>query len=167
MNIDPDGHWVWLVVNAGFAGYDGYKAYKKTKSWKKAAFAAGKGALGGGKFKLAKKAITGARWGGLSKKAAKKGGRLGKQPKLREMANDMKLPRHIRGSIKSDINAIKRKSKNKNGRARKTIRVPRGYEMAHKRGYEARKGYGYKYTVMQNIRNHRTQHRYDDNGRKR
>ncbi|WP_373862740.1 DNRLRE domain-containing protein [Listeria newyorkensis] len=56
MHIDPDGHWVWLAINAGFAAYDGYKAYKKTKSWKKAAFAAGKGALGGGKFKIAKKA---------------------------------------------------------------------------------------------------------------
>lgn len=26
MNVDPDGHWVWLVVNAGFAAYDAYKA---------------------------------------------------------------------------------------------------------------------------------------------
>lgn len=66
MYVDPDGHWVWLAINAGFAAYDGYKAYKKTKSWKKAAFAAGKGALGGGKFKLAKKAIKGARWSSKS-----------------------------------------------------------------------------------------------------
>ncbi|MBC1796930.1 hypothetical protein HCA55_09325 [Listeria booriae] len=57
MHIDPDGHWVWLAINAGFAAYDGYKAYKKTKSWKRAAFAAGKGALGGGKLKAAGKAL--------------------------------------------------------------------------------------------------------------
>ncbi|WP_260447876.1 RHS repeat-associated core domain-containing protein, partial [Listeria rocourtiae] len=57
MHIDPDGHWVWFVVNAGFAIYDGYKSYKKTKSWKKAGIAAAKGALGGGKFKLGRKAL--------------------------------------------------------------------------------------------------------------
>ncbi|HAA0651007.1 wall-associated protein [Listeria monocytogenes] len=60
MYVDPDGHWVWLAINAGFAAYDGYKTYKKTKSWKKAGLAAGSSALGGGKFKLAKKAVGGA-----------------------------------------------------------------------------------------------------------
>ncbi|OMP27928.1 hypothetical protein BAE31_07155 [Bacillus sp. I-2] len=40
MNVDPDGHWVWFVVNAGFAVYDGYKAYKSGKGWKGAALAA-------------------------------------------------------------------------------------------------------------------------------
>ncbi|MBC1475115.1 RHS repeat-associated core domain-containing protein [Listeria grandensis] len=69
MHIDPDGHWVWLAINAGFAAYDGYKSYKKTKSWKKAGIAAAKGAVGGGKFKLAKKAWKGLR---LIKKARRK-----------------------------------------------------------------------------------------------
>ncbi|PCK20725.1 hypothetical protein CEY02_11810 [Bacillus pumilus] len=40
MNVGPDGHWVWFVVNAGFAVYDGYKAYKSGKGWKGAAVAA-------------------------------------------------------------------------------------------------------------------------------
>ena len=31
MMVDPDGHWVWFAVNAGFAAYDGYKAYKSGK----------------------------------------------------------------------------------------------------------------------------------------
>jgi RHS repeat-associated protein len=31
MLVDPDGHHVWLAVNAGFAAYDGYKAYKAGK----------------------------------------------------------------------------------------------------------------------------------------
>ncbi|WP_430534930.1 DNRLRE domain-containing protein [Listeria rocourtiae] len=57
MHIDPDGHWVWLAINAGFAAYDGYKAYKKTKSWKKAGIAAAKGAVGGGKIKAVKYAF--------------------------------------------------------------------------------------------------------------
>nr|WP_276565610.1 RHS repeat-associated core domain-containing protein [Bacillus thuringiensis] len=34
MNVDPDGHWVWIAVNAGFAAYDGYKAYKAGGNWK-------------------------------------------------------------------------------------------------------------------------------------
>ncbi|MBC1521206.1 DNRLRE domain-containing protein [Listeria aquatica] len=57
MFVDPDGHWIWLAINAGFAAYDGYKAYKKSKSWKKAGWAAIKGAIGGGKLKAAKKAL--------------------------------------------------------------------------------------------------------------
>lgn len=31
MLVDPDGYWVWLAVNAGFAAYDGYKAGKNKK----------------------------------------------------------------------------------------------------------------------------------------
>lgn len=31
MLVDPDGHYVWLAINAGFAAYDGYKAYKAGK----------------------------------------------------------------------------------------------------------------------------------------
>ncbi|MFW3578679.1 hypothetical protein [Vagococcus fluvialis] len=57
MNIDPDGHWVWFAVGAGFSIYDGYKTYKKTKSWKKAGWAAAKSAATsvaiGGAFKVA------------------------------------------------------------------------------------------------------------------
>lgn len=39
MHLDPDGHWVWLAVNAGFAAYDGYKAYKAGKNKKQIAWA--------------------------------------------------------------------------------------------------------------------------------
>ncbi|WP_305792550.1 RHS repeat domain-containing protein [Anoxybacillus sp. CHMUD] len=54
MLVDPDGHWVWLAINAGFAVYDGYKAYKSGKGWKGVAAAAAIGFVGGGKFKLVK-----------------------------------------------------------------------------------------------------------------
>jgi RHS repeat-associated protein len=50
MLVDPDGHWVWLVINAGFAVYDGYKAFKKG-GWKAAAIAVGVGLVGGVAFK--------------------------------------------------------------------------------------------------------------------
>lgn len=53
MLVDPDGHFVWLAVNAGFAVYDGYKAFKKG-GWKAAAIAVGVGLVGGAAFKGAK-----------------------------------------------------------------------------------------------------------------
>ncbi|WP_155008756.1 DNRLRE domain-containing protein [Priestia megaterium] len=57
MHVDPDGHWVWLAINAGFAAYDGYKAYKNGKGWKGVAGAAAMGMIGGGRFKAAKAGI--------------------------------------------------------------------------------------------------------------
>ncbi|MGS2751513.1 RHS repeat-associated core domain-containing protein, partial [Bacillus zanthoxyli] len=39
MNVDPDGHWVWVAINAGFAAYDGYKAYKAGGNWKEVGWA--------------------------------------------------------------------------------------------------------------------------------
>lgn len=54
MNVDPDGHWVWFVVNAGFAVYDGYKAYKSGKGWKGAALAAASNFGPGKVFKVLK-----------------------------------------------------------------------------------------------------------------
>jgi len=60
MNVDPDGHWVWLVVNAGFAVYDGYKAYKSGKGWKGAALAAASNFGPGKIFKGASRILKGA-----------------------------------------------------------------------------------------------------------
>ncbi|AOS00322.1 tRNA(Glu)-specific nuclease WapA [Bacillus subtilis] len=57
MNVDPDGHWVWLVVNAGFAAYDGYKAYKSGKGWKSVAWAAASNFGPGKVLKGAKKVL--------------------------------------------------------------------------------------------------------------
>ncbi|MEY8742793.1 DNRLRE domain-containing protein [Bacillales bacterium AN1005] len=143
LQVDPDGDFFWLAVNVGFAAYDGYGAYKKGKSWKGIAMAATVGAVGGSKFKLASKV-----------------GRLGKQAKLRSLLHEKSTPRHVKGHIKNELRHIKNKK-------RRTIRVPKGFELAHRRGYEARKGYGYTYSDLQNIRNHRTQHKHDGYGRKR
>lgn len=67
MNVDPDGHWVWFVVNAGFAVYDGYKAHKSGKDWKGVAVATVSGFLGGGKLKGAKRAYNFAKSSGKRK----------------------------------------------------------------------------------------------------
>ena len=70
--------------------------------------------------------------------------RKGKEKRLRELANDSKQPKHIKGWLKNEIRA---KEVTKNG---KTIRNSKGYDLAHARGYEAAKGYGHKYTQLQN-----------------
>ncbi|MGP3610983.1 RHS repeat-associated core domain-containing protein, partial [Anoxybacteroides rupiense] len=58
MLVDPDGHFVWMAINAGFAAYDGYKAYKSGKGWKGVAVASAFGFVGGGRLKAAKKIIS-------------------------------------------------------------------------------------------------------------
>jgi RHS repeat-associated protein len=90
---------------------------------------------------------------------AKGAGRSGKQARLRELANDPKLGKADRGWIKQEQNSIDRGN-------RKTIRNPPGKDLAHERGREAAKGYGYKYSNLQDIKLHRTQHKYDNFGRK-
>ncbi len=88
-------------------------------------------------------------------------GRGGKQSRLNQLANDDKVSSADRGWIKQEQNAIK------SGK-RDTVRVPPGKELAHVRGREAAKGYSHTESPssLQNIRNHRTQHKYDSNGTK-
>jgi len=40
------------------------------------------------------------------------------------------------------------------------FRVPKGHQLAHNKGYEAYKGYGYKHTRLQLIKNHRIEHKF-------
>jgi len=93
------------------------------------------------------------------KAVAKSGGRSGKQARLKELANDPKLGKADRGWIKQEQNSIARGS-------RKNIRNPPGKDLAHERGREAAKGYGYEYSNLQDRKLHRLQHKYDNFGRK-
>ena len=94
-----------------------------------------------------------------SSRSEKKKGRGGQQKRLKEIAKDDKVSSALRGEIKRDINEIKSGKRN-------NIRVPNGYEMAHRRGYEARNGYGYEHSDLQMISNHRTQHKIDGYGKR-
>jgi RHS repeat-associated protein len=85
-------------------------------------------------------------------------GRLGKQKRLRELVSDPKLGSTDRGWLKQEINSIKRGQ-------RDTIRNPPGKDLAHERGREAAKGYGYEHSNLQDRDLHRLQHKYDDFGR--
>ncbi|ASB72078.1 tRNA(Glu)-specific nuclease WapA [Bacillus subtilis subsp. subtilis] len=110
MNVDPDGHWVWLVVNAGFAAYDGYKAYKSGKGWKGAAWAAASN-FGPGKifkgasraYKFTKKAvkITGHTRHGLNQSIGRNGGRgVNLRAKLNAVRSPKKVIKQPNGATK-------------------------------------------------------------------
>lgn len=85
-------------------------------------------------------------------------GRSGKQARLRQLAEDPNVSSADRGWIRQDLNQIERET-------RDTVRVPPGKQLAHERGREAAKGYGYEHSNLQDIDLHRTQHKFDDFGR--
>ena len=95
----------------------------------------------------------------LVNKAAKKLGRQGKQKRLKQIVNDPKASKADKGWVKSEMNQIEKGK-------RKSIRNPPGKDLAHERGREAAKGYGYEHSNLQNRADHRRQHKYDDYGRK-
>ena len=86
-------------------------------------------------------------------------GRAGKQDRLRELAMDPKVSKADRGWIKSEMKQIERGK-------RTNIRNPPGKDLAHERGREAAKGFSYRYSHLQNRKEHRNQHKYDNGGRK-
>ncbi len=93
-------------------------------------------------------------------------GRSGRQLRLRRLMNNTKVSSADRGWITQESNAIKRKSINQSGNVKTHIRNPPGKDLAHDRGREAAKGFGYEYSNLQNRDLHKLQHRYDNYGRK-
>jgi RHS repeat-associated protein len=85
-------------------------------------------------------------------------GRAGRQARLRELLNDLKLGAADRGWIQQEVNSINRGQRN-------SVRNPPGKDLAHERGREAAKGYGYEHSNLQDRDLHRLQHKYDNYGR--
>ncbi|KAB2836828.1 MAG: hypothetical protein F9K49_01170, partial [Caedimonadaceae bacterium] len=85
--------------------------------------------------------------------------RAGKQKKLRSFMQDPKISSVDRGWLRQEANLVSNKK-------RETLRVPPGKELAHKRGFEASKGFDYDHTVLQDQSLHKLQHKFDDRGRK-
>jgi hypothetical protein len=81
-------------------------------------------------------------------------GRSGKQARLRELEGDPNVSSSDRGWIRQELNSISRGQ-------RKTVRVPPGKNLAHRRGFEAKKGYGYDYSDLQDIDLHKLQHKHE------
>jgi hypothetical protein len=107
----------------------------------------------------------------VTEKTAEKTGRLGKQERLRELLENPDISWAVsktdKGWIKQELNQIAR-GPSAQGTSRKTIRVPfntkkspGGKVLAHRRGFEARKGYGYKYSDLQDPDLHRIQHKHE------
>src|SRR5690606_12270548 len=69
-------------------------------------------------------------------------GRANKQAKLRELVNDPNVSKADKGWIKQEMNSIQRGQ-------RTNIRVPPGSNLAHRRGFEARKGFDYLHSDLQ------------------
>ena len=88
-------------------------------------------------------------------------GHSGRQQRLRQLVNDPNVSSANRGWIKQEINAINRGS-------RSSIRNPPNTILAHPRGREAAKGFNHVEapSTLQDVPLHRTQHRYDDFGRR-
>lgn len=83
-----------------------------------------------------------------------KAGRAGKQARLRELVDDPNASAADRGWIRQELNSIDRNQ-------RSSIRVPPGKNLAHRRGFEAKKGYGYEYSDLQDIYLHKLQHKHE------
>jgi len=87
-------------------------------------------------------------------RALQSAGRTGKQTRLRELATDPDLGSGDRGWIRQEMNSIERGQ-------RSTIRNPPGKDLAHRRGFEARKGYSYQHSDLQDRSLHRLQHKHE------
>jgi RHS repeat-associated protein len=160
--IDPTGE-AWFVILPAIAG-GGNLAYQLYHN--------------GGQFdcvdwwQVGDTALMGTGYGGAVRALATRGGRRiirdilrdesgavpigrqGAQKRLRELANDPKLSSRDRGWIEQELNQISRGK-------RRNIRRPPGMELAHRRGREARRGYDYSHSDLQDIQLHRTQHRIE------
>ena len=90
--------------------------------------------------------------------------KVGRQQRLRELANDTKIGKAERGWIKQEVNAVKRSVGTLKQRFH--IRNPPQTDLAHSPGREAAKGYSYKYADLRPRALHRFRHTLDKYGRK-
>lgn len=82
------------------------------------------------------------------------------EARLRQLGNDPKVGRADRGWIRQEINRVDRNrslpAKQRSGGD--TLRMPPGKQLAHERGRENHKGYGFVYAQLQDADLHRLQH---------
>jgi len=96
----------------------------------------------------------------LQEQGKKQIGRSGREKRLKELKDDPNQPKHVRGWIKQEEHEMKRGK-------RKNRRNPPGYELAHRRGKEAHKGYSNEHSDLQCKDLHELQHKVEREHRKR
>jgi hypothetical protein len=96
----------------------------------------------------------------LQEQRKKRSGRSRRQERQSELKDDPKQPKHIRGWIKQEENEMKRGKK-------KHRRNTPGYELRHRKGKEARKGYDYTHSGLRCEDLHRLQHEVEHKHKKR
>ena len=87
-------------------------------------------------------------------------GRSNRQEVIKALANDPLQPKHVRGWVKNELRHIETGN-------RKTVRLPgnsrnsrsKGFELAHGRTTEAKDGYCYRHSQLQNADLHKSQHK--------
>ncbi len=104
-------------------------------------------------------AVRGIERAGEAAKGSKNfAGGQSREQRLRDLVNDDKISSADRGWIKQEMNEV---AAGKKGH----IRNPPGKDLAHERGRENAKGYGYEHSNLQNRADHRAQHKLDGWGR--
>ena len=86
-------------------------------------------------------------------------GKQNKNQRLKSLLNDNKVSSANKGWIKQEMNEV---AAGKKGH----LRNPPGKDLAHERGRENAKGYGYEHAHLQNRKDHRSQHKLDNWGKK-
>jgi len=86
-------------------------------------------------------------------------GKQNREQRLKDLLKDDKVSSADKGWIQQEINAKNRGNK-------KYLRNPPGKDLAHERGKENAKGYGYEHSNLQDRDLHKTQHKFDNKGRK-
>ncbi len=152
--IDPDGNvpldTIWDAANVI---YDIATGDKVSLSADLAAMAVPY--LPAGVTKIGKAAKIVDKMGDAPKRGVSKTiGRSGKQARLKQLADDLNVSSADRGWIKQEMNQIQRGT-------RKNVCVPPGKNLAHHRGFKAKKGYGYEHSDLQDIDLHKLQHKHE------
>lgn len=96
--------------------------------------------------------------GMLKQRFYKDKGRAGRYPRLKEIMMDPKTARRHKGWLKNEFARLKK------GRG-KSVRMPKGMDLAHPHGMEASKGFDHRFSKLQDRDLHRTQHKIDKGGK--
>jgi RHS repeat-associated protein len=104
-------------------------------------------------------------WFDRGKKVSVAGGKLKsfkggqtREQRLHDLVDDPKVSSADRGWIRQEMNEVARGKK-------RHLRNPPGRQLAHERGRESAKGWGYEHSHLQNRKDHMTQHKFDNWGR--